>query len=100
MIDSDFRIFIDAATLKADARIAQNNALKPDFRIFIDAATLKDVALRTIEKALSKFPHLYICGHIEGWNMTRSTSKRFYFRIFIDAATLKARLRSRSTSSR
>ena len=61
-----------------------------DFRIFIDAATLKqtfDVFLRSIA---TEFPHLYRCGHIEGSRPYRQQPRRCaHFRIFIDAATLK-----------
>ena len=64
-LPTDFRIFIDAATLKlANAKLTQQERL--DFRIFIDAATLK-----LAKTSISSYAH--------------STD----FRIFIDAATLK-----------
>ena len=37
-----------------------------DFRIFIDAATLKPASDASLIDAVAKrFPHLYRCGHIE-----------------------------------
>ena len=37
-----------------------------------------------------KFPHLYRCGHIEGWFFVfHDRGELWHFRIFIDAATLK-----------
>ena len=60
----DFRIFIDAATLKLDM-LATKVYARVDFRIFIDAATLKHKANKLLIMATSNF------------------------RIFIDAATLK-----------
>ena len=112
-VDWDFRIFIDAATLKVIYDPIATRQEK-DFRIFIDAATLK-VASCTCEDTrarqfphlyrcghieghygdataffLKKFPHLYRCGHIEGRIAIRRGIRRNRdFRIFIDAATLK-----------
>ena len=40
-MQTDFRIFIDAATLKAVEIQRNPDAQKSNFRIFIDAATLK-----------------------------------------------------------
>ena len=61
-----------------------------NFRIFIDAATLKQASMRKYGKALIKFPHLYRCGHIEAQDgAVVSVVAEFDFRIFIDAATLK-----------
>ena len=40
-VASDFRIFIDAATLKPNFGLENCTYNKKDFRIFIDAATLK-----------------------------------------------------------
>ena len=37
----DFRIFIDAATLKEYMQATDTAGANPNFRIFIDAATLK-----------------------------------------------------------
>ena len=37
-----------------------------DFRIFIDAATLKVKASLEGTQITLEFPHLYRCGHIEG----------------------------------
>ena len=65
---ANFRIFIDAATLKPRSATAYPQA-GSDFRIFIDAATLKRVSL---------------------W--PRGACAPSYFRIFIDAATLKLAL--------
>ena len=61
-----------------------------DFRIFIDAATLKHKANKLLIIGDVKFPHLYRCGHIEAVaNRTGDGGEASYFRIFIDAATLK-----------
>ena len=38
----DFRIFIDAATLKGGEGASSSSPLTTHFRIFIDAATLKE----------------------------------------------------------
>ena len=109
----DFRIFIDAATLKVRWHFRTVPRV-PNFRIFIDAATLKGhprafggfprprfphlyrcghiegtLIFASMRRTL-RFPHLYRCGHIEGLKLrTRRTSRARYFRIFIDAATLK-----------
>ena len=61
-----------------------------DFRIFIDAATLKQMRDAGLKIAFHVFPHLYRCGHIEA--LMAAAASRFHcsnFRIFIDAATLK-----------
>ena len=85
-----------------------------DFRIFIDAATLKHRKRLSCLIEPGIFPHLYRCGHIEASNCDSQNSHKFafphlyrcghieayylsnfvvlienYFRIFIDAATLK-----------
>ena len=64
-ISFDFRIFIDAATLKVELQ-CRGRRIGEDFRIFIDAATLK---VSVLQQSIS-----FVCS---------------YFRIFIDAATLK-----------
>ena len=62
----NFRIFIDAATLKEKlARLASGNSCR-NFRIFIDAATLKAIRVHPASVFEATFPHLYRCGHIEG----------------------------------
>ena len=63
----NFRIFIDAATLKVAPDVRHVEAVR-HFRIFIDAATLK-------------------VHHV-----ARSSESDLHFRIFIDAATLKEML--------
>ena len=73
----NFRIFIDAATLKQSFAGRPLLRLRIHFRIFIDAATLKP-----------------------GSKTTRFTTSELYFRIFIDAATLKLSSRPRSTIPR
>ena len=61
-----------------------------DFRIFIDAATLKLEASHFRRPRHILFPHLYRCGHIEAEASPHSeASHSGDFRIFIDAATLK-----------
>ena len=62
---ADFRIFIDAATLKHAAAGRKSAVSARDFRIFIDAATLKLIPRNPIQRRCRNF------------------------RIFIDAATLK-----------
>ena len=62
-----------------------------NFRIFIDAATLKPpYQAFAVDDDDVEFPHLYRCGHIEAnkpvWLLA---SISMNFRIFIDAATLK-----------
>ena len=61
-----------------------------NFRIFIDAATLKPSSSFATGISPLIFPHLYRCGHIEAslgtWTISRAQAD---FRIFIDAATLK-----------
>ena len=58
---------MDAATLKVIVAREPLVAVWANFRIFMDAATLKE---RVVEHFLSHreiaFPHLYGCGHIEG----------------------------------
>ena len=61
----DFRIFIDAATLKGP-NVGGAVVCGMDFRIFIDAATLKDNPPTLGRPDNPPFPHLYRCGHIEG----------------------------------
>ena len=63
-INDDFRIFIDAATLKL-ASSALFRATLSHFRIFIDAATLKQSEYIKHFLPVIEFPHLYRCGHIE-----------------------------------
>ena len=95
-----FRIFIDAATLKAHwARICRN--FLRCFRIFIDAATLKGFRQSPAWRAVaSAFPHLYRCGHIEGYVKCPSCGhEHVNFRIFIDAATLKGTFAQRGLQS-
>ena len=46
-----FRIFIDAATLKREAKRWMCSAMLSDFRIFIDAATLKPESYHVYEQA-------------------------------------------------
>ena len=41
-------------------------SLISNFRIFIDAATLKESEIRVEHRWVLKFPHLYRCVHIEG----------------------------------
>ena len=64
----NFRIFIDAATLKRNLR--RRVPLRAlNFRIFIDAATLKQTTEdRADDLQDAEFPHLYRCGHIEALN--------------------------------
>ena len=62
----DFRIFIDAATLKDELFNRYILAASMDFRIFIDAATLKGEKFTSCDSRYRLFPHLYRCGHIEG----------------------------------
>ena len=66
----DFRIFIDAATLK-QGLLSSRGKNRRNFRIFIDAATLKQDAGTWMCGHGKEFPHLYRCGHIEatvyGW---------------------------------
>ena len=64
--EHDFRIFIDAATLKL-ALCCVSVARQANFRIFIDAATLKLVAAILADSIFIAFPHLYRCGHIEAY---------------------------------
>ena len=60
----NFRIFIDAATLKHSPPSSRSSDM-PNFRIFIDAATLKQFKHRRRFACGKAFPHLYRCGHIE-----------------------------------
>ena len=64
----DFRIFIDAATLKRSDVMRLGRDDGADFRIFIDAATLKHLISRPSVSCRNLFPHLYRCGHIEASN--------------------------------
>ena len=61
----DFRIFIDAATLKRSDVMRLGRDDGADFRIFIDAATLKRSCRKKYNMEIYIFPHLYRCGHIE-----------------------------------
>ena len=63
--ENHFRIFIDAATLKPHFKTPLQIAIDSDFRIFIDAATLKPSQTGKTETLINIFPHLYRCGHIE-----------------------------------
>ena len=64
----DFRIFIDAATLKPEIHASLIARMSSDFRIFIDAATLKPGSgAGSGARVSSEFPHLYRCGHIEAY---------------------------------
>ena len=89
---ADFRIFIDAATLKL-LRLGRKYGQKArDFRIFIDAATLKHRERLQRQYLANIFPHLYRCGHIEAALIAHDPhTAHTDFRIFIDAATLKRR---------
>ena len=61
-----------------------------NFRIFIDAATLKQQKVERHGLHDVLFPHLYRCGHIEATGMKmKMLHDPLNFRIFIDAATLK-----------
>ena len=66
---NDFRIFIDAATLKESTALQSSLSMALNFRIFIDAATLKENMGAEFAQALEEFPHLYRCGHIEGYRV-------------------------------
>ena len=62
----NFRIFIDAATLKLESYDPAPFVAPVYFRIFIDAATLKPESDHIDKQAfVVRFPHLYRCGHIE-----------------------------------
>ena len=84
--------------IEAKSRTGIFRGIFSDFRIFIDAATLKDAFFcqRCLSRA-SRFPHLYRCGHIEGTTATLADGAMLCnFRIFIDAATLKEKTRQTS----
>ena len=89
----NFRIFIDAATLKLISSVKAVTLIQTNFRIFIDAATLKQDTFRySKSRTTLLFPHLYRCGHIEAYDdEARIEEIAKNFRIFIDAATLKRR---------
>ena len=46
-----------------------------NFRIFIDAATLKPFVAQLAMNATKAFPHLYRCGHIEALVVWRDAGR-------------------------
>ena len=92
LFDPEFPHLYRCGHIEANYDANYFEQLTSDFRIFIDAATLKLFSSLARGFIIAGFPHLYRCGHIEA-DCIRSL-RRYYqmdFRIYIDAATLKHR---------